>query len=345
MPGAQINPLLIHQLTGREISEIPESPTRSWLPGSYARLIHKHKEQIDRHFGENSFMIKCKSCGRKGKYDVGLIVVNAGREEPEKSVQTTGYFRCKHCNDAGNWEIPSEFMMAAVTGALASSVSGLEDRQEDRFMVGESLLYDGSWHPFASDAEEHLLNQLKRDPNNVFLWDRLGNTYEKGNRPELAAAVFEHATIIDPGQIESHFSLGSFSFQIGNFEKAAYHLKQVLIGASDYDAMNAETLRQIVAHSLTDLFYISQQSNDEIKFLPTKEELVAAGKMKSKEKFNFDKEVNIIPGEPDSFFPIAEMYMGSRRYKLPKKSRTLKDPNPPSQRKRKHKKRKKRKRK
>jgi hypothetical protein len=26
-------------------------------------------------------------------------------------VQTTGYYRCKHCNAAGNWEFPERFII------------------------------------------------------------------------------------------------------------------------------------------------------------------------------------------------------------------------------------------
>lgn len=339
MPGAQINPILIQQLTGKDIMDIPESPTVSWLPGSYAGLVNKHKEKVERHFGENSFMIKCKSCERKGKYNVGMMVINTDIEDVEKSVQTTGYFRCKHCNDAGNWEMPSQFIIASTAGLLANRLS----ETENSFMVGKSLLYDGSWHQFCSDSELHLLNQLKKDPNNSFVWNRLGNSYSKGNRPELAAAVFEHSTVIDHGQIESHYSLGGYFLQIGDFEKSAYHFKQMLIGASDYHPINVEKLRGLMAHGLTDLFFIYQHSNGEIKFLPTKEELVAAGKMKDSENIDFYTEVNITPGDPESFYPIAERYMGSNRKKLPTKLRTMKDPKPSKQGKRKHKKRKKRK--
>ncbi|MBN6205685.1 hypothetical protein JYK21_04400 [Ralstonia pickettii] len=63
-------------------------------------------------------MITCKSCGRKGKYDVGLMVINTdlekdNKEESNKKIQTTGYFRCKHCNDAGNWEMSADFYILA----------------------------------------------------------------------------------------------------------------------------------------------------------------------------------------------------------------------------------------
>ena len=72
----------------------------------------------------------------------------------------------------------------------------------------ENLLYDGSWHLFSSDAETYHFHKLESDPNNSFVWSRLGNLYHKGNRPELAASVFEHCVAIDPNQTEAHYTLG-----------------------------------------------------------------------------------------------------------------------------------------
>ncbi|WP_158701645.1 hypothetical protein [Lentibacillus sp. Marseille-P4043] len=193
VPGAEINPLLIQQLTGKDAADIPSSPTISWLPGRYAKQVNRKKEDIEKHFGENSFMIKCNSCGRKGKYDVGLMIYNhdekKNADDPASKIQTTGYFRCKHCNDAGNWEMPTQFSIAPMAGVLASVAGGMKDR----FEIGESQLYDGSWHLFSSDGEMHLFNQLEEDPANSFIWNRLGNLYDKGNRPELAACVYEYS--------------------------------------------------------------------------------------------------------------------------------------------------------
>ncbi|WP_164667768.1 tetratricopeptide repeat protein [Virgibacillus doumboii] len=286
MPGAQINPQLTQQL--------------------------------------NPFMIKCNSCGRKGKYDVGLMIYNHNEkvmtDNPESKIQTIGYFRCKHCNDAGNWEMPTQFLMAPTAGILAKSTGEMDDR----FQIGESQLYDGSWHLFSSDGEVHLLNQLKEDPTNAFIWNRLGNLYDKGNRPELAACVYEHSIKINPKQIESHYTLGGYLFQIGEFKKAAYHYKQLLLGASEYPLVTPEKLRELIAIGLVDLFHIYQFSNGEIPFLPTKEELEAAGKLKEIQKNYVDMKVNIIPDETESFYPFAEMYMGAQKEKLPRRLRTLK---------------------
>jgi len=104
MEGAQINPQLIQLLSGKEVTEIPESPPKSLLPGKYAELVSRNGKKIQRYFEENELALTCKNCGREGKYDVGLIVVNDDPEkldeEPGSIIQTTGYFRCRHCNAA-----------------------------------------------------------------------------------------------------------------------------------------------------------------------------------------------------------------------------------------------------
>jgi hypothetical protein len=114
---AAINPLLISTLTGQPLSSIPEKPTASLLPGVLTKLIAKHKKQINPHFGSNKQVLICGHCGSKGHYDLGFVAFNLDRwQKDEKDsagqhtqrdifdyVQTTGYFRCKQCNRAGNW--------------------------------------------------------------------------------------------------------------------------------------------------------------------------------------------------------------------------------------------------
>src|SRR5690625_2013390 len=249
MTGEQINPLLVHLLTKKPFDEISNSPTISSLPGEYGRLIHRKKERIPRELVKNEFIIKCKSCHHEGKYNVGLMFLQPDRVEGHKSeeiVQTTGYFRCKHCNDAGNWEMPTLFRVF-INFQLENILSSGEEGDGSQYLkIGESLLFDKTWHLYCSDAEEHLLKKLKKDPNNSLIWDRLGNLYWKGDRPDLAAAVYEYALAIDPKQIESHLTLGNFLFQINEYEKSAYHYKQLLIWANDYKYMGAEELREYI---------------------------------------------------------------------------------------------------
>ncbi|HLR62666.1 MAG TPA: hypothetical protein VK097_09525 [Lentibacillus sp.] len=338
MPGAQINPMLIQQLTNKNITEIPESPTVSWLPGKYTKLINKDKSKISTRNAENIFMIKCNSCQRKGKYNVGLMVVNSDLKNNVKDaanrIQTTGYFRCKHCNDAGNWEMPPEFKLAPLR--LINS----ENLDEESVTTGKNQIYDGTSHILSSDAETHLLHKLREEPANAFIWNRLGNLYLKGDRPEIAASVFEHSLTLDPKQTESHFTLGHLFMEVGNYEKSAYHFKQMLLYASDYYSMKAEDLREILAAGLQYLFLIHLETDEKIPFLPTRDELESAGKVDDMVQSEKGVDVEIIPENMESFYPFAEMYMGRLRKKLPGRSRTLKIPKQRKSKKRKKKKKK-----
>ncbi len=99
--------------------------------------------------------------------------------------------------------------------------------------------------------------------------------------------------------------------------------------------MPVEKLREMLAYCLVDLFYIYENSNGEIPFLPTKEELEVAGKI-NKMKDN-QLEFELFPDDPESFYPLAEMYMGAQSKRLPKGLRTLEVLKPINKKKKKRK--------
>lgn len=337
----QINPILIQQLTEKQLEEIPESPTISWLPGKYARWINKHKGKFP--YVENYFMITCKSCNRKGKYDVGRITVNI--DNPNKTTdrtQTTGYFRCKHCNDAGNWEMPVDFQLATMTGLLVNATG----EGDERSSIGKSLLYDGSWHKYCSDAEDYLLNKIKDEPHQSFIWNRLGNLYQSGGRPELAAAAFEHSIGIDVQQAESHYSLGNMFLEIleddtSASQKAADHFKQLLFSANSYEKMPFIELREIVAHGLRSIMFLEEITNGEIMMLPSEEAFKEADKQEILNSILVELENRFIPNDIETFYPMAEIYMGSLSKRIPKNLRTWNKPNMTKKKKKRHKKKRK----
>ncbi|WP_188456625.1 tetratricopeptide repeat protein [Virgibacillus oceani] len=335
LPVSQINPKLIKLLIEDKTKEIPDSPTKSCLTGKYVNTIIKNNEKVDRFHQENSFMLTCKSCGRKGKYDVGHMVVNTDGNDSVQSIQTTGYFRCKHCNDAGNWEMPNDFMILPLATVLKQI--GSDGQNDNRCSVGKFELFDGSWHLYSSDAENHLLTKINENPLDGYLWNRLGNLYHQGNRPELAVNAFEQSVAIDPNQTESHYTLGNLLSQMEDFENAAYHYKRMLLTASDYRAVTTETLRQILAVGLQGLYIISQISGGDIPFLPTRDELIEAGKLKEFESNVVDMEIEIVPNQTESFYPSAEIYMGARQKELPASIRTLKKPKYKKKTKKRHK--------
>lgn len=342
MANAQINPLLIDLLVDQEASQISDTPTMSSLPGKYVKAISRNKKILIPPIEENHHMLTCKSCGRKGKYDVGIIVVNVDKKEKTEKIsddlQMTGYFRCKHCNAAGNWELPHSLLMLAMIGALSV--------EDGRIMVGKSLLFDGSSHKYATDGEEYLLHLLKENPQDAFIWNRLGNLYHKGNRPELAISVFEHSLLIDPGQTESHFTIGDLLAQISDLPNAGYHFRQMLLSAEAYRKIPAVKLREILANGLHALFLMNQHTNGEVPFLPTVEEREESER-KSAPTILAGLELEIFPDDLESFFPLAEMYMGARAKEIPIRERTFNVTNPSTvalkQKKRKGKKKKKRK--
>jgi hypothetical protein len=322
MEKSQINPILIQLLLDQETSKIPDSQTTNMLPGKYVKTILKNKKSLQPIIEENNQMLTCKTCGRKGKYDVGLLVVNIDKKKTENisdNIQTTGYFRCKHCNDAGNWELPTSLIMLSMTSVLPFADGILK-----RSTVGKNLLFDGSWHRYTTDAEEHLLNILKENPQDSFVWNRLGNLYHKGNRPELAASTFEHSILIDPGQAESHFTLGDMLSQISDLPNAGYHFRQMLLSAEAYKKMPAEKLREMLAIGLQLLFLMSDHTNGEVSFLPTLDEIQASGRKDALLNMNVvEMELEIYPDDIDSFFPLAEIYMGIRAKEIPIRKRTL----------------------
>ncbi|MBO1005897.1 tetratricopeptide repeat protein [Pseudogracilibacillus auburnensis] len=353
MTNFQINPRLIEMLGTSTVPESGQSEVQSLtisiLPGKYVRSVYRNKKEITQIFKENHHMLTCASCGRKGKYDLGLLMVNVDRNkdkedgEPLHDLQMTGYFRCKHCNDAGNWILPDSVKMMALDGIIPFG-AGLGDGNVE---VGQNLLSDGSWHQYASDAEEHYFRLIEGNPDDSFLWNRLGNLYLSGNRPELAMSAYEHSLTIDPGQVESHFKLGDVLMDIKDWSNAGKHFHQVLIQAQSYKFLSAEDLREMLAVALQNLYIIHEMTSGEIPFLPSLDDMKKVGKLLEQgTQGTVDMELEIFPDRHDSFFPFAEMYMGERAKEIPLKNRTFSVPkvyHSPSKKKKQRKKRRKKK--
>lgn len=314
-----ISPLLINVLTGRSLEEIPASPNISDLPGSYVQLVAKNSKKIPSAFPSNIQPLVCKNCGKKAKYDLGHVTINVEKykrdqtEEIDKYIQTTGYFRCKHCNSTGKWEITNEYRMMALSALLTFN----SPLAEDRFTFGKNMLFDGSSHKYATDAEEYLLKKIMNSNEDSFLWNRLGNLYYKGGRADLAVAAFEYSVSIDPLQTESLFSLGMI---LSNIEpkEAANQYHRMLISAFKYTRMDASNLRDLLSNGLHDLFYLNSISNGELSVIPP---MSLYQELQIEIPSSEDSSLNIIEGEVDSdnlesFYPIAEIFMGKRREEL-----------------------------
>jgi tetratricopeptide (TPR) repeat protein len=317
-----ISPLLISVLTGRSLEEIPDSPNIHDLPGSYVQLVTKNIKKAPSAFPGNIQPLICKNCGKKAKYNIGHVTINVEKykrdktEEIDKHIQSTGYFRCKYCNSAGKWEITNEYTMMAISALLTfNSPLG-----EDRYTFGKNLLFDGSSHKYATDAEEHLLKKIENSSEDSYLWSRLGNLYYKGGRPDLAVCAYERSLSINPLQTESRYSLGMILSPIEPKEAAKqYHI--MLISAFKYTRMDALNLQDLLSIGLRDLFYLNSISNGDISVIPP---MSLYQELQIEIPNSYDSSLNIIEGEFDSdnlesFYPIAEIFMGKRREELPRK--------------------------
>ncbi|HWR43852.1 hypothetical protein, partial [Sporomusa sp.] len=318
-----INPFLISIATGQEVNSVPLRPTVATLPGKYPKHIYKYMKEINREFPENIFRLKCKACEKSGDYDLGTLVLATTDKSIVDKFQAVGYFRCKHCNTAGEWEL-SQHMQTVLAGKMAAVAvqTMVKDKVNSGVVFGQALI-DNEFAPrWGSDAELYFLNKLSNNPQDAYLWNRLGNIYYKGKRPELAACAYEQALFFDLGQVESHFSLGQILLECGEFETAAEHLRQAVAFAHQYNSLSAYDLREIIVGALTVLLDIYNQSGKKIDMLPRPSELAVArftqNEVAATAKLDFEIDTN----RRETLYPLAEVYLGTRRDELPQEERT-----------------------
>lgn len=320
MDNVNFNPLLVHALTNISMEEISTSPSLSDLPGRLAPLIAQKKQQVPRAFPKNEFTFVCKHCKKRGRYDAGHISINLEEftnnkgKGIEEYTQTTGYFRCKQCNSAGKWGITQDYQMRLMAALLDLSVSMEED---PLISISENQLFDGSSHQYASGAEEHLLNKILSDRDNAFLWNRLANLYFKGGRADLAAATFEHSLTLDPLQTESYYSLGMIIEAIDPKKSVDYY-HRMLASASYYTGMDASNLRELIAVSLLSLIHLTSTSDGQVSIVPGKEiyEELDIEFQHPVEGHQTVFEGDVELDKLETFYPLAELFMGDRRHEL-----------------------------
>ncbi|WP_371365133.1 hypothetical protein SRRS_00370 [Sporomusa rhizae] len=325
-----INPLLISIATGQQLQEVSPRPTAGMLPGTYSKIISKHMQVINDKFPKTITRLTCKRCGKNGDYDFGTLVIPASDAENAKvegNFQALGYFRCKHCNATGEWELSSRIKtMLAGKIAAAAMRSGVNSAQPEEVIFGEALI-DKDFSPrWGSDAEEYFLKKLAQSPEDSYLWNRLGNAYYIGKRPELAAFSHQQALTKYMGQVESHFSLGQLLLECGELEKAAEHFRQAVAFSHQYKKLPAYDLRELIVGALSKLFTIYTQSQAKIDMLPNPNELEMAHFSKSEIAATTNLDFDIDPNRRETLYPIAEVYLGERREELLPAERVTKLP-------------------
>lgn len=326
MAKLMINPLLISVATGRKMEEISQTPRISELPGNYAALIAKKSNEIQPLMSINSEALICRNCGKKAKYDIGTMIFNLNKYIPEEKdnmdfVQLTGYFRCIQCNSGGPWDYTDSFKFRVTVG-LATAMGG----ESKDYLFAEIILFDGSSHQFATESEEHLLKKILHREDS-YLWNKLGNLYYKGNRPDLATFAFERSLELDPQQMESHFSLGDILTETRFVLEGVTHLHRALLTARDYTKLEARRLRDILAAALYKLALISMHTNGEMEMLPPaqlRNEYMADAPNDETFKKYIDLELDLEFDQLETFYPLAELYMGNQLRSLkPKKIHQL----------------------
>lgn len=317
-----INPLLISLVTGQELAEIPDSPSARYLPGKYGKTISKIIADIPNHFSENRYKLACTQCGKNAEYDLGQIAFDMEKYSKMKEFneaawsekyQFTGYFRCKHCNAAGPWQMPehtSTTLTIATMAAMLQTTAGLE---KDNFIFGRMETSEGLFFPLTTDVEEYYLDMLKQNPSDAWIWNRLGNAYYKGGRPDLAVVAYEESVNNDPGQTESHYSLGRILDEVGITEDAVLHLREMLITARHYERMEPLQLRDLLTAGLHILFDIKEDPKEMMDFLLEGEK--DRPQQSQNNKSMHYVELDITFDEFEGLYPLAEIYMNKGNLK------------------------------
>ncbi|WP_425061287.1 tetratricopeptide repeat protein [Sporomusa carbonis] len=316
-----INPLLISMASGQDIASVSPRPTVAMLPGKYPKLVYKHIKELNSEFAENIFRLTCGKCGKNGDYDLGTLAIPVITGEGTRATdkfQAVGYFRCKHCNAAGDWNL-SPTIQTMLAGKLAAAVikQTIETEASSDIVLGQVLIDNDFTPRWGSDAEDYFLEKLGKNPENAYLWNRLGNIYYKGKRPELAVTAYEQALARDAGQVESMFSLGRILADCGYLETAAEYLRQAVAFAHQYNLLTAHDLRELIVSALTILLAIYNKTDHEIDMLPTPNELAIAQFANSEIAATVQLDFEINPGRCETLYPLAEVYMGARRDELP----------------------------
>ena len=321
-----INPLLISIATSQE-SDSGSRPTVAMLPSKYAKLVYKNMNVVNEEFPENIFRLTCQKCGKSGDYDLGTLVFPLSTDKLDiglKKFQAIGYFRCKHCNVAGEWELLPrvETMLAGkMASALAANAAGNEIMSG--VILGEALI-DKIFAPrWGSDTESYFLEKLTKKPNDAYLWNRLGNGYYRGKRPDLAVTAHEQAIANDVGQVESHFSLGKILIACGELELAAGHLRQAVALSYQYKYLSAFDLREIIVAALEILLTIYEQSDNKIDILPKPNEQAMIQQSRKQIAATSILDFDIDAKRRKTLYPLAEVYLGERCNELlPEQSAT-----------------------
>ncbi len=332
MNTAGINPKLISLLTGIPLDEVRQPVTVEALPGKWAAYASEAHKRIVYLVPGHTETVTCRICHRPAQYDIGMVLVSRRYSVRVKktrsdlilkdSFQCMGYFRCRYCNGADSWEFPDSFYTRLIHEMLAVR-SGRG--RPSWVSITTADLFDGYMYSFATDAEEHFFGLMASQGETAYLWNRLGNLYFKSRRADLAMAALEKSLSLDANLMESDFTLGMILIQSGAEEAGARYLRQALAKAARYERLNANDLRDLLAHALIELARVHVKSGKAIAMLPSPEEWAEARNSTTDAGGDSDSHwVVAISGrsdDPTTFYPLAEKYLS------PAQLRSLSNPS------------------
>jgi tetratricopeptide (TPR) repeat protein len=178
--------------------------------------------------------LECGSCKHRGTYDVGTIFLpDPESKTPPENLGFKNYFRCVSCGSAGPWEVCDFSKVQEIARHRH------EPGYANRIFIGAMGLQEGTvWQTMAM-AEDHLLEELKGQPDSFYLLAHLGNLMRNCGQIKRAIPYYEKALLFNPWELESRFYLFSFALQDNNLFVAAAHAG-LLVGTF-FDGYEART--------------------------------------------------------------------------------------------------------
>lgn len=221
-------------------------------------------------FGRKVCLI-CGNCGKQGKYAVGRVLIDPDWFHKPKSddlpfdeaVSYSAIFFCKHCGADGPWKVP---LMTRL--ALLASIAIPGDRHVH---LGLLQMFDGTFMRTDAASEAYLKQKLQEQPENAFIWGRLGNFYGHAGLMDRSRAAYEKAVELDPHEAESQYNLGNLRRNEGDLEGAAKCFEAAIRHIPN--APRAKNTPpnfkpQFVRACLENLFQLHHETGGEVPFPP-----------------------------------------------------------------------------
>ena len=198
--------------------------------------------------------LQCRSCGKTGQYAVGRIVIDPHKIPAVSApgpafgdaIGFTGYFHCSHCGAGGPWDLPP----LTVVKIIALLSVARKDPARSPIQFGEMRLFDGTLVRSPVEGETHLKALIAANPEDYYLWNRLGNLYETAERNDLAVPAFTRSLELNPQDVESHYSVGYHLKEQRQAKQAQEHFLLALRHCRSAQRCKPQTLRDVVRAAL-----------------------------------------------------------------------------------------------